>query len=132
MRPSTPVFWPCTVPASGQKIRWVRRYSRSSSVMFSARRKVVAAAEMPVALAGQDGAADVAILPQVDPGLGNRVRRRLVEDIRLGRVVQGDVGDPVALLIVDGQLDILPLEQFPAWAGAPDVRPVEPRVHQRG
>ncbi len=35
MRPSTPVFWPCTVPASGQKIRWVRRYSRSSSVMFS-------------------------------------------------------------------------------------------------
>ena len=34
MRPSTPVLWPFTVPANGQKIRWVRRYSRSSSVMF--------------------------------------------------------------------------------------------------
>ena len=33
MRPSTPVFWPCTVPASGQKMRCVRKSSRSSSVM---------------------------------------------------------------------------------------------------
>src|SRR5204863_2901000 len=54
-------------------------------------------------LAGQDGAADRAILPQIDPRLGNRIGRRLVEEICLGGIVQGDVGDAVALFVVDGQ-----------------------------
>src|SRR5216683_2953871 len=62
---------------------------------------------MPVAGAGQDRAADVAILPEVDPGLRNLVRCRLVEDVRLGGVVQGDVGDPVALHVIDGQIALL-------------------------
>src|SRR4029077_8808409 len=72
-----------------------------------ARCQVMAAAEMRVALAGQKGAAYRAVLPEIDPRLGNRVGRRLVEDVRLAGVVQGDVGDAVALLIVDGQKVIL-------------------------
>src|SRR6185436_10892017 len=43
-----------------------------------ARREVMTAAEVRIALAGQDGAADRAVLPQVDPCLGNRVRGGLV------------------------------------------------------
>src|SRR5204862_372097 len=39
-----------------------------------ARREIVAPAEMPVAGAGDDRAADVAVLPQIDPRLGDRVR----------------------------------------------------------
>src|SRR6266446_6259356 len=68
-----------------------------------ARRQIVPAAKMPVAGAGQDRATDGAILPEVDPGLRNLVGRRLVEDVRLGGVVQRDIGDPVALLVIDGQ-----------------------------
>src|SRR5215831_18861907 len=56
---------------------------------------------MPVAGAGQDRAADVVILPEVDPGRGNGVRCRLVEDVRLFRIVQRDIGDAVALFVVD-------------------------------
>ena len=76
-----------------------------------ARRQIVPAAEMPVAGAGQDRAADVAILPEVDPGRGNRVGRRLVEDVRLLGIVQRDVGDPVALFVIDGQA-ALPFSLF--------------------
>ena len=76
-----------------------------------ARREIVAAAEVLVALAGQDGAADRAIFPHVDPRLGDRIRRRLVEEVRLGRVVQRDVCDAVALLVIDGQAIILPTVQ---------------------
>src|SRR6266478_5286006 len=68
-----------------------------------ARHQVVSAAKMPVAGAGQDRAADGAVLPEIDPGLRNLIRCRLVEDVRLGGVVQRDVGDPVALLVIDGQ-----------------------------
>src|SRR5580700_1904008 len=72
-----------------------------------ARREVVTAAEVRIALAGQDCAADRAIFPEIDPRLGNRVGRRLVEDVCLGGVVQRDVRDAVALLIFDGQAVIL-------------------------
>src|SRR5439155_17161584 len=68
-----------------------------------ARRQIVPAAEMPVASAGQDRAADLAILPEVDPGGRNSVRCGLVEDVRLFRIVQPDVGDPVTLFVIDGQ-----------------------------
>ena len=67
------------------------------------RRQIVPAAEMPIAGAGQDCAADVAILPEVDPGRGNSIRCGLVEDVRLLGVVQRDVGDPVALFVIDRQ-----------------------------
>src|SRR3546814_4269333 len=59
---------------------------------------------MPVARARDDGAADLAVLPQVDPGVGDLVRHALVEDVRLFGIVQGDVGDSVVLAIVDAQL----------------------------
>src|ERR1700720_3417874 len=66
------------------------------------RRQIVAAAEMPVAGAGQDRGTDVAILPEVDPGRGNGIRCGLVEDVRLFRIVQRAVGNPVALFVIDG------------------------------
>ncbi len=78
-----------------------------------ARREVMAAAEVRIALARQDGAADRAVFPEIDPRIGNRVRCRLVEDIRLGGVVQRDVGDAVALFIFDGQAVILPAKSGP-------------------
>src|SRR5262249_46391608 len=72
-----------------------------------ARREVVAAAEVRVALAGDDGAANRAILPEIDPRLGDLVGRRFVEDVCLGGVVQRDVGDAVALFVFDGQAVLL-------------------------
>ena len=69
--------------------------------------QVVTAAEVLVACAGQDRAADLAVFPQVDPDLGNLVGGLLVEDVRFLGVVQRDVGDAVALLIVDGQAVVL-------------------------
>src|SRR5207237_5400649 len=72
-----------------------------------ARRQIVAAAKMPVAGTRQDRAADVAILPEVDPSLRDLVRCRLVENVRLGGVVEGDVRDPIELLVIDGQIDLL-------------------------
>ncbi len=66
------------------------------------------AAEMPVALPRHDGTADIAVFPKVDPGLGDLVGRRLIQDVRLCGIVEGDVGDSVAFLIVDGQVGILP------------------------
>jgi len=59
-----------------------------------ARRQVVSAAEMPIAGAGDDGAADVAVFPDVDPRLGDRVRGLLVENVGLFRVVQRDIATP--------------------------------------
>jgi hypothetical protein len=63
----------------------------------------MAAAKVSVAGARQDRAADLAILPQIDPGGRDLVRRLLIEDVGLGRIIQRDVGDAVALLVVDGQ-----------------------------
>src|SRR5271169_5747334 len=71
---------------------------------------------MPVAGARQDRAADVAILPQVDPGRGNRVRCGLVEDVRLLGIVERDVGDPVTLFVIDGQA-ALPFSLLRAFPG---------------
>jgi hypothetical protein len=72
-----------------------------------ARRQIVSAAKMPVAGSRQYCTADIAILPKIDPSLRDIVRGRLVQDIRLAGIVQRDVGDPIALLIVDGQIDLL-------------------------
>src|SRR5439155_12501727 len=72
-----------------------------------ARREIVAAAEMPVAGPGQDRAAYRAILPEIDPGGRDLVRGRLIEDVRLGWIIQRDVGDAVALLIIDGHIALL-------------------------
>ena len=82
------------------------------------RREIVAAAEVAVAFAGQDRAADVAILPQVGPGFGDRIRRRLVEDIGLVGIGERDVGDAVALLIFDGHGRFL--DCCPDWRGVSD------------
>jgi hypothetical protein len=81
--PSTPVFWPCTVPPAARRCAGSQILALLLGDVL-ARREIVAAAEVRVALAGQDGAADRAIFPQIDPRLGNRVGRRLVEDVRLG------------------------------------------------
>src|SRR4029077_15990541 len=56
-----------------------------------------------------------------DPGLRNLIRCRLVEDVRLGGAVQGDVGDPVALLVIDGQ------NQSPSSWGAQTLSAAQPR-----
>src|SRR5439155_23805144 len=69
--------------------------------------QIVAAAKMPVAGTRQDRAADGAVLPEVDPGLRNLIRRSLVEDVGLGGIIQRDVGDPVALLVIDGHTTLL-------------------------
>jgi len=71
-----------------------------------ARGKIMSATEMSVAGAGQDRAAYGAVLPEVDPGRGDVVRHPLVEDIGLGRVVERDVGDPVALFVVERHIDL--------------------------
>ena len=65
------------------------------------RLQIMAAAEMPVARPRHDRAPDVPVLPQIDPCRGDRIGGMLVQDIGLGRIVQGDVGDPVFLGIVD-------------------------------
>src|SRR2546430_9359202 len=62
---------------------------------------------MPVARTRQDRAADVAILPEVDPSLRDLVGCRLVENVGLGGGVEGDVRDPIELLVIDGQIDLL-------------------------
>src|SRR5215467_5450217 len=80
---------------------------------FGARRKIVPAAKMPVAGTRQDRAADVAILPEVDPGLRNLVRCRLVENVRLGGVVERDVRNPIALLIIDRQTGLPVFDMHP-------------------
>src|SRR5215469_951769 len=59
---------------------------------------------MPIARTRQDRTADVAVLPEVDPGLRNRVRSRLVENVRFVGIVERDVGDPVAFFVFDGQI----------------------------
>jgi hypothetical protein len=64
--------------------------------------EVVAAAEMPVARPGQDRAANVAVFPQVDPGGGDFVRGRLVQNVRLLWVVQRDICDAIAFFVFDG------------------------------
>src|SRR5215472_15328003 len=91
-----------------------------------ARREVVAAAEMPIAGTGQDRAADRAVFPHVDPGLRDRVRGRLVEDVRLVRVVEPDIGDPVAFFEVDRQIYFSGIVDPPAGSGrgqGPDEYP---------
>src|SRR5205085_3403328 len=85
-----------------------------------ARRQIVAAAEMPVAGTSQDRATDVAILPQIDPGGRDLVRGLLVEDVGLGRIVQRDVGDAVALLVIDRQI---PLPRSPGARRQPSLSP---------
>src|SRR5581483_9385737 len=45
-----------------------------------ARREVVPAAEMPLSGAGEDRTTNLAVFPQIDPGLGNLVRGLFVED----------------------------------------------------
>ncbi|OYV39444.1 MAG: hypothetical protein B7Z80_07250 [Rhodospirillales bacterium 20-64-7] len=64
---------------------------------------------MAVSGAGDDGAAYIAVFPQVDPGFGDGIRHLLVQDVGLGRIVEGDRGDPVPLHIVDGHGGISPL-----------------------
>jgi len=67
----------------------------------------MAAAEMPVAGAGEDRAADVAVFPEVDPGRRDLVRGLFVEDVRLGRIVERDIGDTVALFVNERHIDLL-------------------------
>ena len=59
-------------------------------------------AEMPVARSGDDGATDVAIFPDIDPHRGKIVRGCLIQDVGLLGIVECDIGDPVALFVVDG------------------------------
>jgi hypothetical protein len=72
-----------------------------------ARCQIVPAAEMSVTGPGQDRAADVAVFPEISPGLRNRVRCRFVEDVCLIGIIERDVSDAVALFVIDGQLDLL-------------------------
>jgi hypothetical protein len=113
MCPSTPVFWPFTVPASGQKMRCVRRYSRSSSVMFSRGARLwppqKCLSPLPVRMAQRIERSSHRSIhaSEIASDVG------LVEKVCLGGVVQRDVGDTVALFVVDGQAIVLRSLQGP-------------------
>ena len=76
--------------------------SRSSGGKGGQRFEVVPGAEVPVACAGDDRCANVAVLPHLGPRVRELVRCLAIEDVGLFGVVDGYVSDMLPLLIVDG------------------------------
>ena len=69
---------------------------------------IVARAEVSVAAGGDDAGADVPVLPDLTPRLGELVRMRLIEDVRLLGVVDRDVRDLIAGLVANAHLRVRP------------------------